>query len=201
MKVLASVWRCERAASAAEFALVLPLLLILLFGIIDGGRFLWEYNEAEKATQIGVRYAVVTDMIPAGLASYSFSTSDGIAEGTVVPTANFGSATCNNTDCSSCSGSMCGSIGYNATAFQNIVGRMTEIYPPIAGPNVQVTYKNIGIGFAGDPNGPDVSALVTVKLTGLQFHPVTCLVLPCSITMPDFRAALTLEDASGSTAN
>ena len=38
-------------ASAAEFALVLPILLILLLGIIDAGRWLWTYNRAEKATQ------------------------------------------------------------------------------------------------------------------------------------------------------
>ena len=56
-----SLLRDRSAASAAEFALVLPLLLLFLFGIIDAGRFMWEYNRAEKATQVGARVAVVTD--------------------------------------------------------------------------------------------------------------------------------------------
>ena len=200
MKLLARLLRCNQAASSAEFALVLPLLLVLLFGVIDAGRFMWEYNRAEKATQMGVRYAVVTDMVPSGLASRSFSITDGIPQGTAVPTANFAYATCNNVSCGTCSGSVCGSIGYNATAFQKIVTRMGYMYPQIAPSNVTVTYKNVGLGFAGDPDGPDVSALVTVALTGLEFHPITCLVL-CSMTMPSFRAALTLEDASGSESN
>jgi hypothetical protein len=96
---------------------------------------------------------------------------------------------------------MCGSIGYNGTAFQNIVTRMALMYPPITASNVRVTYKNVGLGFAGDPDGPDVSTLVTVRLTGLDFHPITCLVFACTIPMPDFRASLTLEDASGSVSN
>jgi TadE-like protein len=201
MKILRRLVDNETAASAAEFALVLPLLLILLFGLIDVGRFMWEYNRAEKATQMGVRYAVVTDMVPAGLSTYSFSVSDGITQGTAVPTANFSSATCNNVDCNTCTGSMCGSIGYNGTAFTNIVNRMALMYPPIGPTNVRIEYKNVGLGFAGDPDGPDVSTLVTVKLTGLVFHPVSCLVFACSVNMPDFRASLTLEDASGSVSN
>ena len=64
---LEAVIRCEKAASAAEFALVLPLLLILLFGTIDAGRFLWAMNRAEKATQMGARYAIVTDPVSTGL--------------------------------------------------------------------------------------------------------------------------------------
>ncbi len=67
-----SLLRDRSAASAAEFALVLPLLLLFLFGIIDAGRFMWEYNKAEKATQVGVREAVVTDVIPGGLATASY---------------------------------------------------------------------------------------------------------------------------------
>ncbi len=63
---LKRVRRDRRGASAAEFALVLPLLLLLLFGIIDAGRFLYETNRAEKATQMGARYAIVTNVIPAG---------------------------------------------------------------------------------------------------------------------------------------
>ena len=61
--------RDRSAASAAEFALVLPLLIVFLLGIIDAGRFMWEYNEAEKATQMGARYAVVADPAATGLST------------------------------------------------------------------------------------------------------------------------------------
>ena len=201
MTILGRLLWDKRAASAAEFALVLPLLIIFLFGIIDAGRFLWEYNEAEKATQMGARYAVVTDMVPSGLASYSFSNSGGIAQGTAVPTSSFDHATCNDSGCGTCAGSVCGSIGYSNPNFRNIVDRMKLMYPPIGYSNVQVDYRNVGLGFAGNPDGPDVSALVTVSLTGLTFQPITCLVFACSINMPDFHAGLTLEDASGSVSN
>ena len=193
----------NRAASAAEFALVLPLLLISLFGIIDGGRFMWEYNQAEKATQMGVRYAVVTDPVLNGLYTYSFSISGGIAQGAVVPTTSFDSATCNSGGCS-CSpgGGFCTATSLNSAALTAIRQRMAFFYPAITNDsNVQVQYKNVGLGFAGDPDGPDVSPLVTVTLRNLQFHPITCLVFACSIDMPTFSASLTLEDASGTVSN
>jgi hypothetical protein len=190
-----------RAATAAEFALVLPLPLLLIFGIIDGGRFMWEYNRAEKATQMGARYAVATDLVPAGLSTYSFAVSDGIPQGSPVPLANFNFAVCNNANCGTCTGSVCGSIGYNGGAFANIVTRMAHMYPPIGATNVQLEYRNIGLGYAGDPNGPDVAPLVTVRLQGLTFHPITCMLFACSVAMPDFRAALTLEDGAGTVSN
>lgn len=202
MKTLLRLLRSERAASAAEFALVLPLLLLFIFGMIDAGRFMWEFNRAEKATQMGVRYAVVTDPVLNGLYTYSFSVSGGISQGTPVPTTSFDTATCTNSACS-CSpgGGFCSATSRNGTAFTNLVTRMSQMYPAITASNVQVQYKNVGLGFAGDPDNPDVSALVTVSLTGLQFRPITCLVFPCSINMPDFRASLTLEDASGTVSN
>ena len=193
--------RDDQGASAAEFALVLPLLLAFIFGIIDVGRFMWQYNQAEKATQVGVRYAVVTAPVPSGLSTYSFAISDGVTQGSAVPTANFTSATCDNSSCACVGGSFCSAVGYDSTAFNNIVTRMTRMYPAIKAANVQVIYKNVGLGFAGNPDGPDVSTLVTVKLNGLNFRPITCLVFACSISMPDFSAALTLEDASGSVSN
>jgi TadE-like protein len=193
--------RDRSAASAAEFALVLPLLIVFLFGIIDAGRFMWEYNEAEKATQMGARFAVVADPAATGLSTYSFSINGGIPQGTVVPTSSFDHAVCDDTDCSDCTGSFCGNIGYSNAAFRRIVDRMAMMYPPIGYDNVQVEYRNVGLGFAGDPDGPDVSALVTVRLTGLTFQPITCLVFACSVTMPDFHAGLTLEDATGQVSN
>lgn len=204
MKTIARLLRCDRASSAAEFALVLPLLLIFLFGIIDGGRFLWEFNEAEKATQMGVRYAVVTDPVLSGLTDYDFTTSsDAIPAGSTVPAANFTSASCTSSSCSCApnSAGVCGGVSLNPTALDGLRDRMAAMYPPIQTSNIEVDYTNVGLGFAGNPDGSDVSPLVTVKLTGLQFHPITCLIFACSISMPNFSAALTAEDLSGTVAN
>ena len=57
----------QTASTAAEFAMVLPLLLLLMIGLVEAGRFMWTCNRAEKATQMGARYAVATDIVPAGL--------------------------------------------------------------------------------------------------------------------------------------
>jgi len=203
MNTISRLLRSDGAAAGAEFALVVPLLILLLFGVIDAGRFLWEFNEAEKATQMGARYAVVTDPALSGLSSYSFAVSGGVSAGTSVPNSSaggtgwFSDATCTDASCD-CNGSsdFCGGASLNSTAFNNIVARMAAMYPPIGPSNVQIIYKNVGLGFAGDPNGPDVSTLVTVKLRNLSFQPIVCLAFRCSISMPDFSAALTLEDAS-----
>jgi Flp pilus assembly protein TadG len=203
MTVFRRLLKSEQAASAAEFALVLPLLLLLLFGIIDSGRFMWEWNRAEKATQMGVRYAVVTAPILNGLDdSYSFSISGGITQGNAVPTSSFDTATCDNSTCS-CTpgGGFCSATSRNGAAFTAIRTRMSGFYPQIADANVQVVYRNVGLGFAGNPDGSDVSPLVTVKLRSLTFKPISCLVFGCSITMPDFSASLTAEDLSGTESN
>jgi len=83
MRALRAFLSSQRAAAAAEFALVLPLAMLFLFGIVDAGRFGWDVNRAEKATQIGARWAVATDIIPGGDASdglknYSFTTASGV---------------------------------------------------------------------------------------------------------------------------
>lgn len=193
----------QSGASAAEFGLVLPLLILLLFGVIDAGRFMWEWNRAEKATQVGVRFAVVTAPVLNGLDdSYSFSVSGGIPQGTAVPTTSFDTATCDNASCTCTpNGGFCTASSRNAAAFTAIRSRMTSFYPQIKDANVQVIYKNVGLGFAGDPGSSDVSPLVTVKLRSMTFKPISCLVFGCSVNMPDFSASLTAEDLSGSVSN
>ena len=190
----------DRGVSAVEFAVVLPLLLFFLFGIIDAGRFMWDYNRAEKATEVGARYAVVTDLVAAGLDTYSFAVSDGVTQGDPVPVANFDNASCNSAtspnSCDCVGGNVCGSIVYDGTAFSNIVGHMQAMYPGIQPTNVEIDYKNVGLGYSGDPNGPDVAPLVTVKLRDLTFQPIVCVLFGCSFDMPSFRTALTLEDGS-----
>lgn len=194
MSALVRLIRHRGGASAAEFALVLPLLIMFLFGTIDVGRLMWTWNRAEKATQMGVRYAVVTDMVPADLATRNFATSNGVPGGDPVPTSQFLSTTCDSASCT-------GGWGYDQAAFRRVVDRMHLIMPEIGDANVEIDYENVGLGYAGDPHGPDVAPLVTVRLTRLTFQPLTTLIFGAAMRMPDFRAALTLEDGTGTVAN
>lgn len=189
----------ERGASAAEFALVLPLLILLLFGMIDAGRFAWEYNRAEKATQVGARFAVVTDPVASALATESYVVSGVRAAGDPIPASALGDVQCNSSACS-CQTSPCPALTRNAAAFTNLVARMRLMKPDIAAANVQVDYRGSGLGFAGDPSGMPISPLVTVSLRDLQFRPLTAMMLT-TITMPDFRTTLTGEDSAGAQSN
>jgi Flp pilus assembly protein TadG len=47
----------ERATAAAEMALVLPMLLVLLFGGLEAGHYFWSEHKAIEAVRNGARYA------------------------------------------------------------------------------------------------------------------------------------------------
>ena len=49
--------RDERGAAAAEMALMLPLLVVLLFVTFAGGYFLWNEHKVVKGVRDGARYA------------------------------------------------------------------------------------------------------------------------------------------------
>jgi hypothetical protein len=191
MKRVILLLRSDRGASAVEFAMVLPLLLLLIFGIIDVGRYMWALNQAEKATQMGVRYAVVSDPV-AKVINTDF-VSFGIAGGDPVPTATFDHAVCTYTGNCTVFGAGGLDSSRNSQAFDYIVGWMQKFLPAIQPSNVKVTYQNVGLGYSGDPINPNVAALTTVELTGLTFRPFILLGLP--ITLPPIKASLTLEDA------
>ena len=197
--------RDASGATAAEFALVLPLLLLMIFAVIDVGRFMWEYNRAEKATQVGVRVAAVTDVIPSGLAAATYLGVGGLTQGDPIPASALGLITCSKpaaaVTCScttpTCPGTLTPIV---SASFDAIVARMKRMKPDITGSNVHVEYRGSGLGFAGDPNGMEVSPLVTVRLSGLNFVPITSLLF-ATITMPDLSSTLTAEDSAGTQSN
>jgi Flp pilus assembly protein TadG len=51
-------WRA-RAQAMVEFAMVAPIFFLLLFGIIEAGRFIFYYETLSHATREGARYAIV----------------------------------------------------------------------------------------------------------------------------------------------
>ena len=57
----------ERSQSMVEFVLVVPIFLVLVFGIIDFGRAFYTVHDLAAATREGARYAAVLDD-PAGRA-------------------------------------------------------------------------------------------------------------------------------------
>ncbi len=50
----------ERGQSLVEFALVLPVFMLLVFGILDGGRAILAYNEVSQSTRNVARVASVS---------------------------------------------------------------------------------------------------------------------------------------------
>lgn len=156
----------ERAATAAEFALVLPVALIFFFGIIDTGRYMWSINEMEKAVQAGARAAVTTDAVVGALDSADFSTAcGGLAVGDrITCTDAMPQIVCDSTNCSPVGGS-CGVVvgtktpytgvdcksSYRAAAFGLILARVQQIAPFVRPADVTVTYSPSGLGYNGDP--------------------------------------------------
>lgn len=51
----------RRGAVAVEFALVLPMLMLLVFGIIDFGRAYYTLNQIISSVREGARYAAVLE--------------------------------------------------------------------------------------------------------------------------------------------
>jgi TadE-like protein len=201
---------CDRnGGTAAEFAMVLPLAIIFLFGIIDVGRLMWTWNTAEKATQMGVRYAVVTDYVVPGIASQSFVGQSSLTQGDPIPVSAYGTTTCvkpsTAVTCTCVGTCPWGASPAAATGspdpFTQIFNRMDAIMPELVPANIQVLYKPSGLGFAGDPNGSDVAPLVTVQLTGVTFQPILLQLFGGTITLPNFSASLTLEDGAGTVSN
>lgn len=51
----------QRGAVAVEFALVVPIFLVLLFGTIEFGRLIYLWNTVQEVSRSAARQAVVTD--------------------------------------------------------------------------------------------------------------------------------------------
>ncbi|MBD3729563.1 MAG: pilus assembly protein [Sphingomonadales bacterium] len=206
-----AVWRFiidRRGASGAEFAMILPLALLLLFGVIDVGVYAWNLNEYEKATQMGARFAVVTDVISPGLRDQSYIgyTCSGavapLAAGQTICADALGTVACTvagctcDTNAGNCPG---GTLSPTDTvAIDRIIARMHQYEPSIDPAHVVVEYRGSGLGYAGDPNKPEIAPIVTVRIIDESYRPIVLSPFGGQVPLPDFSYSLTLEDGEGS---
>lgn len=72
--------RRERGATLVEFAVVAPLLFLLLFGIIEFGRVVATFNAVNTAAREGARYGTALGESPAPSGIPRFLDCDGIRD-------------------------------------------------------------------------------------------------------------------------
>lgn len=193
-KNMTHIWtrmtRNDRGAAAVEFAMVVALFLWIMFGIIDFGRLFFDWNKAAKATELGVRMAIVSDMVAVGLQDYDGLVAAG-GNGLPVPV-----AVINGGQPVICKlGGNCNGYGFDQASFDRILTRMQGVSPLIQAENLVVEYHHIGFGFAGNPYGSDISPNVTVRLENMQFNFLfPGLQTLATLAMPELKATLTGED-------
>ena len=157
--------RDESGATLVEFAMVVPIFLLLAFGIIDFGRLGMTYVMTQKATEQAVREAVVRTPVCAGLPETNLR---GNSDGTIRYGAScqIASDACANPGTFVCTAD----AGQTGT---DIFTRIQPLLPTNAtAANLQFTYAfDPNLGFLGGPYVPRV----TVDIVDLEFEFVTPL--------------------------
>lgn len=200
----------RHGGSAAEFALILPVFILFFVGLIDGGRFLYGVNQGEKATQIGARWAIVTDPLAPELSGSYVGAPTGsgtLAQGDRIPASALGLVECNKDGCK-CNSGICPTGITSArkaytdqsptSPFNRLRSRVQEIMPEVQASNLIVEYRGSGLGYAGNPNGMSIAPLVTVRLADLSFSPYILFGRNVSFSS---SYTLTMEDGSGTDSN
>ncbi len=217
MKGRRNSWRRKLAAdrggsSSVENTIVFGLLIVLTIAIIEFSLALWQWNTAEKATELGVRYAVQSDPVAADFKDYNAVTQGvGYNAGTNLDESKMPSftVTCNGTTCWPSAGTLPSgfSTTHDPAAFNEILKRMDGVFrgSDLQVDNIEIDYSHVGMGFAGRP-GPDIVPVVTVRLTGVTFNfMVLSFIRPLmfhgseqptasGFLMPSFTATLSGED-------
>lgn len=160
--------RQESGAAMLEYAIVLPLFLLLILGIIDFGRYSGNFVMVQKALERGARIAAVRPAVCAGVPQTHVRAPVGAGE---IPP-KFGTSCSAGTVCENPGPITCPLDTNNATGAE-IWNRIAAVMPNgVTATQVSVSYAyDPNLGFVGGPYVP----LVTVELTTATFDFVTPL--------------------------
>jgi len=190
--------RNDKGSVLVEFAVVLPLFLILLFAIIDFGQIYLRWILAEKATELAVRLLVVRAPLCAGVPTFNDRANGAPRELPFGSSCGLIANLCANPGTISCNGA-----NADSDDFDDIIARVGSFLPTQVQPdNLLFTYSFANLGFLGGPYVP----LVSVELQGDVEVPFITPLGPLLQTfygggqglddpsMPTMRATLPAED-------
>ena len=125
--------RDETGQSLVEFALVAPVLFLIMLGLVDGGRIVFINNELSQAAQEGARWAAVQGRAAAQADGENTAVTDEIRSRIVVAPTPAITLSC--TDLGTVSGS-CGSGDLLSVSISSSVSPITPLIGDIIGPLV-----------------------------------------------------------------
>lgn len=173
------ILRREDGAALVEAALILPILLLVMFGLMEISLYFWNANLAAKAVQLGVRRAIVSDSVAVGAGldpAESEGYWDGLppglrcfpALGETGPCPSF-AVECDAAKRCDCTGGGC-RFTFAAERLAPIVSAMQAVMPSLRAENVRIGYATNGLGYVGRPVPVPVD--VTVSLVGVNYRPI-----------------------------
>ncbi len=210
-------WRQERGTALVELAIVIPLFLLLIFGVVDYGRLFWSTTASQKAMHTAARLATVGPPL-CGTLPTEHELAGGVTTnprfGTLCRTGGSGGICVNETVNlpDPCTLAEVPTIYTGADDQQRfyadrIWDEIGPLLPPGSSPaNVRFTYSHDWqLGFLGGPYTPVVTAdLIDVDfdfvmpLAGLAAfaarNPAVTSSTPNSISLPAMSTSVPAED-------
>ncbi|GJE60032.1 hypothetical protein MPOCJGCO_2141 [Methylobacterium trifolii] len=155
--------------------MVLPILLLIVFALTELSLYFWTQSRAEKAVQLGLRRAVVSDPVAVGPGldpAGSEAWWDGLPLGLRCYPAGAGPGPCPAfaVACDLEAGCRCDGgcrFGLDRARLDGIVQTMRAVLPDLRPENVRVGYRTNGFGYVGRPLPVPVD--VTVSLVGMRY--------------------------------
>lgn len=206
--MMLSIRHDQMGAVFAEFAIMLPIVVLIVCGSIDFLYAFYQLNAAAKATEVGARMASVSNPVAAGLDNLpDEAVLNGEQPGGMLPSFT---VTCSDNKCS-CAGTCTDMVdnAFDAKAMDRIVyGQeasscskaeapsaigMCDILPSITPANVIIVYTQTGLGYAGRPGGPVPTITVSLRNMQFQFFFLSAL-LDIQIAIPPMSTTVTAQD-------
>ena len=179
--------RDKDGAVLAQFALILPVMLLLTFGAIEGGMLMWQFQQGEIASKRAVRLAATRALMTAGsVGDCGPSTPASTPAGTLcsqVPDTSVW-ATCKG---DGSSGGMCG------PDIARVALEISKFYPAVKPKDITIQISGGNLGFLGMGH-PTPVVTVSFDKVNYKFAVLGGLGDIAARAMPKMTASAPAED-------